>query len=137
MRRLGLVLIIVGAVATVGAMFLTRFDLARVPGFPRVPGYQSLNSWELFHGLDIAMAAASAAAAGLAVAALLSRHGVWARLAGIAGALLFGLTFAVVPDTIDDPDHRGQQARLRDGTLSQRAMRRRRRRGRCWIATRD
>jgi hypothetical protein len=97
MRRLGLVLIIAGAVTTVGGMFLTRFN------FGRVPGYQSLNTWEAFHGLDIAMAAGCGIAAGLAVAALLSRRGVLGRLAGIAGALLFGLTFAVVPDTIDEP----------------------------------
>src|ERR671919_63495 len=99
MRRLGLVVIIAGAAATVGAMFLTRFSLARVPG------YQSLNTWEAFHGLDIAMAVVCAIAAGLAVAALLSHRGVLARLAGIAGALLFGLTFAVVPDAIDDPEY--------------------------------
>lgn len=80
MRRFGLVLIISGAAATVGAMFLTRFN------FARVPGYHSLNTWEAFHGLDIAMAAACAIAAGLAVAALLSRRGVLEQLAGIAGA---------------------------------------------------
>jgi hypothetical protein len=98
-RRLGLALIITGAAATAGAMFLTRFDFAQVPAL------HSLNTWQLFHGLDIAMAAACAIAAGLAVAALLSRHRVMGQLAGLAGALLFGLTFAVVPDTIDDPEY--------------------------------
>jgi hypothetical protein len=94
-RSLGLALIMGGSLATIAAMFLTAFDFAERGGLP-------FNWWETFSGLDIAIAVASGLAATLALIALVTRHRVVTSLSLIAGATVFGLAFALIPETFKD-----------------------------------
>jgi FtsH-binding integral membrane protein len=94
MRSLGLGLIIAGSLATIGAMFLTPYSYFGVSG----------NWWQTFNGLDIALAASGAVAFCLAVFTLRTRHRAVRQLLGIACGVTFGLAFAVIPDTIHDPE---------------------------------
>jgi hypothetical protein len=97
MRLLGLILTLVGVVATVAAMFLSFIEFEG----------ESANWWEAFDGLDIALLAACVVTAGLALAALTSGNRAILQLTGIAAAMTFGLAFAVIPDTIHDSDGAG------------------------------
>jgi hypothetical protein len=98
MRSLGLGLITLGSLATIGAMFLPVWDIP-------IAGEDPQNWWEGFNGLDIALAVACVISACLSTIARMSRRGVVERLAGIAGALAFGLAFAIIPDTIHDAEY--------------------------------
>jgi hypothetical protein len=92
MRSLGLSLIVIGSLATVGAMFLPSYSFF---------GGDSLNSWEAYNGLDVALVVACAGSVVLALLALTTGRHVFRQLAGLAGAVTFGLAFAVIPGTID------------------------------------
>jgi hypothetical protein len=94
MRSLGLGIIIGGLLATIGATFLTAYSLFGESG----------NWWQTFHGLDIALAAACAVTVCLALLTLRTRHRAVRQLLGIACGVTFGLAFAVIPDTIHDPE---------------------------------
>jgi hypothetical protein len=91
MRRLGLAMIIAGALATIPAMFLPYTEFAS----------QSLNWWKWFNGFDIALLVSCVLATGLALAALVARHPQVPRLAGIAAGVTFGFTFGSIPGAID------------------------------------
>jgi hypothetical protein len=90
MRPIGPTLILVGSVATIPGMFLPLFEVEA----------GSLNWWEVFNGLDIALTAACALAALLALAALIGGQRPVRQLAGVAAGVTFGLAFTFVPDTI-------------------------------------
>ena len=59
-----------------------------------------LNWWEVFNGLDVALAATSLLAALLAIAALVTEQQSVRQLAGVMAGLTFGLASTFVPDTI-------------------------------------
>jgi hypothetical protein len=108
MRLLGPVLILVGAVATIAAMFLP---------FASYEG-ESINWWETFNGLDIALVAACILTGGLALATLISGNRAVRHLTGIAAAVTFGLAFALIPDTIHDSEGAGAGRWLVAGTAA-------------------
>jgi hypothetical protein len=103
MRVIGPVLILVGALATIPAMFIPLFE-----------GYEtgSLNWWETFQGLDVVLAGACGIAALLALASLTTGHRTIRQLAGIAAAVTFGLAFTFVPDRIGSGEYEGAKAGL-------------------------
>jgi hypothetical protein len=96
-RSIGLAVITGGSLATIGAMFLPVYDYAEGGGL-------SLSWWEVFSGLDVAVAVAAGIAAILALIALVTRNRVVTQLSIIAGAMVFGLAFAFVAEVLDDTE---------------------------------
>jgi hypothetical protein len=90
MRSIGPTLILVGSAATIPAMFLPLFEVEA----------GSLNWWEVFNGLDVALTTVCALAALLALAALISGQRTAHQFAGVAAGVTFGLAITFVPDTI-------------------------------------
>jgi hypothetical protein len=107
-RPLGPSLILGGALASIAAMFLP---------FRRFGG-QSFTLWEYASGLDIALLTACFAAAGLALAALTLGHSRTRQLAGLAGAVTFGLGFAPVPGAVDYSGYAGAGLWIVGGTAT-------------------
>jgi hypothetical protein len=94
MRRLGIALMFFGALATAGGMFLPALRFSD----------ETLNWWEWTAGFDIALLAACVLTMGLALLALLSSHPMARQFAVITAGVTFGLTFAAVPDAIDNSE---------------------------------